>query len=300
MSTLPSRGRSTPLFSGLFSGFLGEAPQGGRHRAEPAPSPVLAAAPRVIGAAALAVATTGAVSGATSYSGSATGGSGDLLAAEAAAASLVTTTVAAAPPAGAAAAGDAADTDRLDAAQVVGAEPQAARVPQMQVEPSVRLKRLEPRGSLGEDRLSRSGGRGEHAAPAPTWQLPLDAGTYRLTATFGQCSALWSSCHTGLDFAAPSGTPIKAIAGGVVTEAAYAGAYGNRTILRLEDGTELWYCHQTSFAVGVGQTVARGAVIGYVGSTGNSTGSHLHLEIRPGAADPVDPYGALAAQGVTP
>lgn len=130
------------------------------------------------------------------------------------------------------------------------------------------------------------------------WVLPLDG--YRLTATFGQSSGLWSRTHTGLDFAAPSGTPIRAVANGVINETGYAGAYGNQTIQTLEDGTELWYAHQTSITVSPGETVRAGQVIGTVGSTGNSTGPHLHLEVRPGAGDPVDPYNALSVHGITP
>ena len=132
------------------------------------------------------------------------------------------------------------------------------------------------------------------------WQLPIPPGVYHLTARFGQCSGLWSHCHTGLDFAAPTGTPIHAVANGVITEVGWAGAYGNRTEMQLKDGTVLWYCHQTSIAVKVGEQVVGGQVIGYVGSTGNTTGPHLHLEVRPGGGDPVDPYQALSVRGVTP
>ncbi len=132
------------------------------------------------------------------------------------------------------------------------------------------------------------------------WQLPVTAGVYHLTSRFGECSGLWSHCHTGLDFAAPSGTPVHAVANGTVTEVGSSGAYGNRTIVTLEDGTELWYCHQTSYAVTTGQAIRAGEVIGSVGSTGNVTGPHLHLEVRPGAGDPVDPYAALLAHGITP
>lgn len=132
------------------------------------------------------------------------------------------------------------------------------------------------------------------------WQLPLTRGSYRLSAEFGQCSLLWAHCHTGLDFAAPSGTPITAVANGVITETSYAGAYGNRTIMTLEDGTELWYCHQTAFEAHPGETVVAGQTIGYVGSTGNSTGPHLHLEVRPGGGDAVDPAQAMAARGDAP
>lgn len=130
------------------------------------------------------------------------------------------------------------------------------------------------------------------------WVLPLES--YRLTATFGASSYLWSSVHTGLDFSAPSGSPIRAVANGVVTETAYDGSYGNKTTITLDDGTELWFCHQTSFLVNVGDTVRGGEVIGTVGTTGNSTGPHLHLEVRPGGGDPVDPFTALLEHGVTP
>lgn len=129
------------------------------------------------------------------------------------------------------------------------------------------------------------------------WTLPLSG--YRLTATFGEYG-LWSSYHTGLDFAADPGTPIRAIANGVVTSAGYDGAYGNKTVITLEDGTEIWFCHQTSIEVSVGDEVHSGDQIGTVGSTGHVTGPHLHLEVRPGAGDPVDPYAALVAHGVTP
>ena len=111
---------------------------------------------------------------------------------------------------------------------------------------------------------------------------------------------MWSTTHTGLDFAAPSGTPVVAVANGVITSASYDGSYGNKIVLQLEDGTEVWYAHLTGFNVGVGESVVGGQQIGTVGSTGNSTGPHLHLEVRPGAGDPVDPYAALLARGLAP
>ena len=77
------------------------------------------------------------------------------------------------------------------------------------------------------------------------WILPLES--YRITATFGLSSYLWSSVHTGLDFSAPTGSTIRSVANGVVTETGYDGSYGNKTVVTLDDGTELWYCHQTSF-----------------------------------------------------
>ncbi len=129
------------------------------------------------------------------------------------------------------------------------------------------------------------------------WHLPV--ASYHLTARFGDYG-LWSSFHTGLDFAAPSGTPIYAIANGTISSASYDGSYGNKTVETLDDGTELWYCHQTSFVVSAGETVTAGELIGYIGSTGHVTGPHLHVEVRPGGGDPVDPYTAMVVHGLTP
>ena len=116
------------------------------------------------------------------------------------------------------------------------------------------------------------------------WVLPLNS--YGITATFGQYG-LWASYHTGLDFNANSGDPILSVANGTVTETGYDGAYGNKTVVTLDDGTEIWYCHQTSIYVSVGDRVNGGETIGTVGATGNVTGSHLHLEVRPGGGGPV-------------
>jgi murein DD-endopeptidase MepM/ murein hydrolase activator NlpD len=135
---------------------------------------------------------------------------------------------------------------------------------------------------------------------AKSYALPTSS--YTLTSTFGEAGSMWSSgYHTGLDFAAPTGTLLKAIHSGTVTEAGWAGAYGYRTILTLDDGTELWYCHQSSISVTVGQKVATGDVIGRVGATGNVTGPHLHLEVHPGgAATGIDPMAWLQSKGLNP
>ena len=127
------------------------------------------------------------------------------------------------------------------------------------------------------------------------WVLPMDR--VDITAEFGQYG-LWSSYHTGIDFNGETGDPIKAIAAGVVTFVGYDGAYGNKTVVTLPGGTEIWYCHQNSFGASVGETVRAGEVLGYVGSTGNVTGSHLHLEVRPGAGDPVNPRAAFSVHGI--
>ncbi|MEU6811758.1 M23 family metallopeptidase [Streptomyces sp. NPDC046831] len=133
-------------------------------------------------------------------------------------------------------------------------------------------------------------------------QYTLPTSSYTLTSAFGQAGSMWSSgYHTGLDFAAPTGTLIKAVHGGTITEAGWAGAYGYRTILTLDDGTELWFCHQSSISASVGQKVATGDVIGRVGATGNVTGPHLHFEVHPGGqATGIDPAAWLRDKGLTP
>ena len=90
----------------------------------------------------------------------------------------------------------------------------------------------------------------------------------------------WRSTHTGVDFAASTGTAIYAWKDGVVTTAGWSGGYGNFIEVRHNDGTVSRYGHCSKIAVSKGQTVSAGQTIGYVGSTGNSTGPHLHFEIK--------------------
>lgn len=130
------------------------------------------------------------------------------------------------------------------------------------------------------------------------WVIPVTG--YNLTARFGDSGGLWANGHTGLDFAGPSGTTIVSIAAGTVKSAQFDGPYGNRTIVTLPDGTDVWYCHQSSMVVKAGDVVKPGQTIGYTGSTGNVTGPHLHLEIHPNGGPAVDPYRVLAENNATP
>jgi murein DD-endopeptidase MepM/ murein hydrolase activator NlpD len=98
--------------------------------------------------------------------------------------------------------------------------------------------------------------------------------------------------HTGIDFGASEGTPIKAAADGVVVSAGVQGGYGNTTIIDHGNSLATLYAHQSRMIVSSGQSVKRGQVIGYVGSTGNSTGPHLHFEVRVNGT-PVDPMKYL-------
>jgi murein DD-endopeptidase MepM/ murein hydrolase activator NlpD len=103
---------------------------------------------------------------------------------------------------------------------------------------------------------------------------------YHLSAHFGQAGGRWSSGHhTGLDFAAPTGTPVFSALAGKVVESGWGGAYGNHIIVRHDNGVETLYAHLNTVGVKTGDRVLRGEKIGTVGSTGNSSGPHLHFEV---------------------
>jgi murein DD-endopeptidase MepM/ murein hydrolase activator NlpD len=100
--------------------------------------------------------------------------------------------------------------------------------------------------------------------------------------------------HTGIDFRAPTGSPVRATASGKVVEAGWVGGYGNMVEIDHGNGLTTRYAHLSSIAVSLGDTVARGATIGRVGSTGRSTGPHLHYETRVDG-DPADPVKFIRA-----
>ena len=113
-----------------------------------------------------------------------------------------------------------------------------------------------------------------------------------ITSRYGVSSRIRKSTHTGLDIAATSGTPIKVVAAGTVIAASYDGSYGKLVKVDHGNGVETWYAHTSKMYVKVGEQVEAGDVIAAVGSTGNSTGPHLHLEIRVNG-EHVDPQDYL-------
>ena len=102
----------------------------------------------------------------------------------------------------------------------------------------------------------------------------------RITSRFGSVSSIRSGAHTGTDICCPTGTPIKAVASGTVVFAGRNGSYGNLIKISHGNGVETWYAHCSELYATVGQEISAGDIIAAVGSTGNSTGPHLHLEIR--------------------
>jgi murein DD-endopeptidase MepM/ murein hydrolase activator NlpD len=113
---------------------------------------------------------------------------------------------------------------------------------------------------------------------------------------------MWSSgYHTGVDFAAATGTSLKAVGAGTVVSAGWGGAYGNQVVIQLSDGHYAQYAHLSSLSVSAGQSVTAGQEIGLSGATGNVTGPHLHFEIRttPDYGSDVDPLAFLRSHGVS-
>ena len=111
-------------------------------------------------------------------------------------------------------------------------------------------------------------------------KLAVTPVTGTITSRYGVSSRIRKSNHTGLDISAKTGTDIKVVAAGTVISAKYEGSYGNLVKIDHGNGVETWYAHTSKMYVKAGQKVEAGDVIAAVGSTGNSTGPHLHLEIR--------------------
>ena len=104
--------------------------------------------------------------------------------------------------------------------------------------------------------------------------------------------------HTGIDIACPNGSPVRAVADGTITFAGWNGAYGNQVRQKI-GGAEVWYNHFSSIRVKKGDGVSQGTIVGHEGSTGMSTGPHLHFEVRINGKD-VDPMPYLGGSKVVP
>ncbi|WP_374985479.1 M23 family metallopeptidase [Streptomyces fradiae] len=132
-----------------------------------------------------------------------------------------------------------------------------------------------------------------------SFQSPV-AGSY-VSTSYRSGGSLWSSgSHSGVDFHAPYGSSVVSVGRGTVVEAGWGGAYGNNVVIRMHDGTYTQYGHLASIGVSVGQEVMPGQQVGVSGSTGNSTGPHLHFEARTTAeyGSDIDPVSYLRARGV--
>ncbi|MDT0494965.1 M23 family metallopeptidase [Kitasatospora albolonga] len=191
-----------------------------------------------------------------------------------------------------------ADAEAKAAAEKAAAEKAAADAKKQQDEAEAEAKaKAAAEKKAAEEAAAKKAEEERLAKLRASYTLP--ASGYTITSTYGQSGAMWSSGqHTGTDFAGAAGSPLKAVHSGTITSAGWSGSYGYRTILQLEDGTEIWYAHQSSIDVTVGQKVSTGDTIGRMGATGNVTGVHLHLEVRTAGGSAMDPIAWLNSKGL--
>lgn len=134
---------------------------------------------------------------------------------------------------------------------------------------------------------------------AKDWTTPVDK-PYKLTADFGNSGDRWSQKHSGQDFAVPTGTEVRSAGKGTVVTTGWGGSYGNRIVIEHENGQYTQYAHLSKIDVRPGQQVDTEQTIGKSGSTGNSSGPHLHFEVRTTSnyGSGIDPVKAMAEHGV--
>lgn len=133
---------------------------------------------------------------------------------------------------------------------------------------------------------------------AQPWVAPVE--TYELSSGFGSGGDRWASRHTGQDFAVDIGTPVRSVGAGRVVKVSCGGAFGIEVVVKHAGGYYTQYAHLAAVTVEQGERVAAGQWVGQSGTTGNSTGPHLHFEVRltPQLGSGVDPREWLAKRGV--
>ncbi|MET9603784.1 M23 family metallopeptidase [Streptomyces sp. NPDC006512] len=157
-------------------------------------------------------------------------------------------------------------------------------------------ERIDLRQRQEEEKKKRAEEAAAKEAARPKFAVPV--AQHGLSASFGQAGGMWMSVHTGIDFPVSYGTPVMAATDGTV-RTQWNSAYGNMAIVTSPDGTETWYCHLGSTKIRSGKVKA-GEVIAYSGNSGNSTGPHLHFEVRPGGGSAIDPLAWLRSHGLDP
>ncbi|MEV0411982.1 M23 family metallopeptidase [Streptomyces sp. NPDC050448] len=157
-------------------------------------------------------------------------------------------------------------------------------------------ERIDLRQRQDDEKKKKAEEEAAKEAARPKFAIPVEQ--HGLSATFGQAGGMWMSVHTGIDFPVSYGTPVMAATDGTV-RTQWNSAYGNMAIVTSPDGTETWYCHLSSTKIRSGKVKA-GDVIAYSGNSGNSTGPHLHFEVRPGAGAAIDPLPWLRSHGLDP
>ncbi|MFI2208934.1 M23 family metallopeptidase [Streptomyces sp. NPDC020141] len=157
-------------------------------------------------------------------------------------------------------------------------------------------ERIDLKARQDAERKKRAAEAERREAMRPKFSVPVES--KGLSTYYGESGVNWMALHTGIDFPTPYGANVLAASDGTV-RTQYNSAYGNMIILTAPDGTETWYCHLSSAKIRSG-SVKAGDVIGYAGDSGNSTGPHLHFEVRPGGGSTIDPLQWLRSKGLDP
>ena len=195
----------------------------------------------------------------------------------------------------------ATDGPRVTAAQALAPVELSVRTPV--TEPNAELAAALGQGladAAVEERTQRASRSRSIATPMPEADaaavraLFVRPGDGRRTSGYGR---RWGRLHAGIDLAAGTGSPIRAVAAGVVKSAGRESGYGNCVRIIHTDGTETVYAHMSRIVASDGETVSAGEVIGKEGNTGRSTGPHLHFEVRINGT-PVNPAAWLRKRGI--
>jgi murein DD-endopeptidase MepM/ murein hydrolase activator NlpD len=143
--------------------------------------------------------------------------------------------------------------------------------------------------------LAKAKAKAKAEREAKRWVRPIR--TWQVTSGFGW---RWGKTHDGLDLGASTGTPLYAMSKGVVIGSFYDSSFGNKVEIKYWDGSISWYGHMSKRSVSEGDTVRPGELVGLVGNTGHSFGSHLHLEIQESEASdsPINPVPWLKRHGL--
>ncbi|MEU0372072.1 M23 family metallopeptidase [Streptomyces sp. NPDC006283] len=157
-------------------------------------------------------------------------------------------------------------------------------------------ERLDLKARQAAEKKKREEEAARREALRPKFVMPVKQDG--LSAYYGQSGVNWMSLHSGIDFPVQYGTEVMAATDGTV-RTQWNSAYGNMAIVTAADGTETWYCHLSSTKIRSG-SVKAGDVIAYSGNSGNSTGPHLHFEVRPGGGAAIDPLPWLRSHGIEP
>lgn len=212
------------------------------------------------------------------------------------------------------AAGSAAEREAQMAEDMALVEKQEAKLKKEAEEAARRLEEAKKAAAAAATANAEGGSSSEAATDVSTEDVAAISSTggsmpvksnYRVGARFGATGS-WSRYHTGQDFPAPTGTPIYAVASGIILSPSAGGWAGTNVVIKHSNGGSTLYAHMSRSAVSTGQAVKAGQLIGYVGNTGRSFGAHLHLEyykpgVTPGkvysASDPMSFIRSLGVNG---